>query len=603
MGSAARAILAGGLLAGLPAVCAEAAWIAATRTPQSGWTMLAGAIYLYPLVSAAFSIGFLPLTLVPSLRRKVGRAANWTAFSFGATLAAITGVVLRHRYGRDVLHEQPLGGFEEAASAVTALVLAVAGFVAARWLLAPKRLPGLIRLRWALLVWFLAIPVLQLLAPPFSSPTPPKAPPGNPERTPERANRPDIIYLMVDTLRADFVGAYGSVDTRTPAMDSLARDGILFEQMISAAPWTRPSVASQLTSWPPMRHGARHKASHIDSGAVSLAQVLTNGGYETLGFFNNGHVSASWGFARGFQGYETARRESHLGPFAGMHLSMVGRQVVRLIERSGLWTADGPTYLPAAELFTRARRILEARQEDSAPLFLFLHVYDPHDPYFEHPGDDRFTRAANEDPPPSERNQMRRLYAGEVEYLDEHLGHFLEWLRKTGRYDDTVIVLVADHGEEFQEHDHSWHGLSLYEEQIHVPFLLKPAGREPPAARHAALVSSLDIAPTLVSLVGLNPAEQWEGRVLVRDDELIDPMRSYVLSETDLENTALRAVRGKEEKLILSFGNHWHGYPEVEYFDLAEDPGEQNDRTAERPDRTAQLRKWLQAERGMSLAD
>ncbi len=589
-------MIVAGISAAIMAGFAEIVWIASVPGLPIFWSSLFSTLATYALCGFLLACPLAIARVSTNPGRLSLRPGAWEAGTFALVLLAICGVVLRHRYIRDLLHEGSLSLPANIAWIGAVVLCAGILFRLARPLFARRPIAGPVALPFVgLLAFALARPLLPV---PEAERTT-KAPTGNPR------NRPDILYIMVDTLRADALGSFGATPGNTPAMDALAADGIVFDQAISAAPWTRPSVASQLTSLHPVRHGARHKSSHIAEDAISLTQVLAANGYETVGFRNNGHLHGALGFARGFHRYESALAGVGAERWQPGNQSMVYRQFYNLTARLGEAKPKfGEYYAPAETLFELARRTIEERPGDAAPLFLFLHAYDPHDPYFDHSDQraDPILRTGNERPGNEQIERMQRRYHGEIEYLDQHLGRFLSWLAAQERYEETIIVLVADHGEEFQEHGHSWHGLSVYEEQIHVPLIVKPAGRALAGRRQSALVSSLDIAPTIVSLAGIPAPRSWEGQSLVADRELVAPERDFVSSETDLEGTLLRTARGEDEKLIVSRGNHWRQHPRAEFFDLADDPEERDERSASRPDRVQALEDWLRSERGIDLA-
>jgi arylsulfatase A-like enzyme len=225
---------------------------------------------------------------------------------------------------------------------------------------------------------------------------------------------------------------------------------------------------------------------------------------------------------------------------------------------------------------------------------------DPHDPYFAHPYDGTaVARVANQHPDPSQAEQMHRLYAGEIAYLDEHFGRLLAKLREQGRYDQTVIALVADHGEEFQDHGGWWHGLTLYDEQIHVPLLIKWARNDAPIRgdQRGEPARLIDVAPTLLARAGAAPPAAMQGRDLAA----LPPARRaapdrLVFAEEDHEGNVLRAVRTREWKWIEANAGNPRGLPPEQLFQLEQDPGERSDLREAHPERVAELREQAAAQ-------
>ena len=450
----------------------------------------------------------------------------------------------------------------------------------------------------------------------------------------DMADRPNVLVILVDTLRHDYIGAYGKRDIATPNMDALAADGILFEQAISQASWTRPSVASVFTSRIPSGHSTQVKAARLPDEVTTWAEQLGEAGVVTGGLAGNINVTETFNFN---QGFDTFQYEAPTYPFWGSE-SVFGltwyKVVLKLSERLLPGTRVEDYYQPAPVVFGDAKQFIEANS--NSRWFLWAHTMDPHDPYFEHPSINGsgtedwsgvgYARAGNEHPDPSDLPEMKRLYDEEVRYFDRELGVFIAWLKETGRYDNTVIVLHADHGEEFNEHDGFWHGTSLYDEAIRVPLLIKPAKGGPTGVRAPFQVNLIDVAPTVAGQLGVAPHDSWQGRDLipvvsgwVQDEaakaraaaeaeaaakaaleastneesdapaeaappapaEEPDPceLRTHPLdqpaiSEIDFEGNLVKSLRTRGYKFILAAPNSTRGLTERELFDVYNDPGE-----------------------------
>jgi len=218
--------------------------------------------------------------------------------------------------------------------------------------------------------------------------------------------------------------------------------------------------------------------------------------------------------------------------------------------------------------------------------FALLHYMDPHDPYFTHPYDGHgIARVENQHPPAELAVEMKELYAGEIAHMDESFGALVKKLRELGLYDDTLIVLTADHGEEFQEHGGWWHGTTLYNEQIAVPLITKfPRGVSMPS-RPSGIARLLDVAPTILSASGATKPEAWQGADLAAG---IPDVRA-AFAEEDHEGNIITAVRKGSIKLIRAQPDNPRGLPEVELFDVEGDPGEQRNLAAEREAEIADL--------------
>jgi len=393
---------------------------------------------------------------------------------------------------------------------------------------------------------------------------------------PALADRPNIVLVMVDTLRADHLSCYGG-PVHTPNLCSLAEHGGTRFLGFSHSSWTKPATATLLTSLLPSSHGVMSKPSSLSPDVEMISEVLRGSGYATGGIVSNINLASSFGFEQGYDEYH------YLGPdylFGAQESSskLILYQLLRVVFfklQPGLRVGD---FYQSGETVNQVAFDFLDRHVDSR-FFLFLHYMDPHDPYFAHPYDGTgVARAGNQHPDPSHAEEMHRLYRGEIEYTDARFGEFLAKLRELGIEDDTLIALVADHGEEFQEHGGWWHGTTLYEEQIAVPFLVK-------WSRHGGLgdgqgdgvaVRMLDVAPTLIARTGARPPASMQGIDLVERLSRRSERERLIYAEEDHEGNVLRAVRSGDWKWIEANEGNPRGLPTESLFNLAEDPGERD---------------------------
>ncbi len=392
------------------------------------------------------------------------------------------------------------------------------------------------------------------------------------------ANQPNVILIMADTLRADHLSCYGS-DLQTPNICSLAQDGGSRFEGFSAASWTKPATASLLTSLLPSSHNTMSKPSVLSPDVELISEVLKDRGYTTGGIASNINLAASFGFDQGYDEYH------YLGPdyLAGARESS-SKLVIYSIGRAVWFKLNkglrfGDFYQDSAVVNEVAFDWFERHADDR--FFLFLHYMDVHDPYFEHAADGSYTgtaiaRVSNQHPDESLAGEMHRLYNGEVEYLDRNIGRVLDRLKQLGLYDDTVIALVSDHGEEFYEHGGWWHGLTLYDEQIHVPLLIKWAKGRPhaPASSLAELARLLDVAPTLIAATGTRVPASMQGIDLMSEGSSRTQKDLEVYSEEDHEGNVLWSLRTKTMKMIESNAGNPRGLEETELYDMISDPNE-----------------------------
>jgi arylsulfatase A-like enzyme/Tfp pilus assembly protein PilF len=275
---------------------------------------------------------------------------------------------------------------------------------------------------------------------------------------------PNVVLVTIDTVRADHVGCYGAPDVQTPTMDTLASDGIVFDNAIAQVPLTLPSHAVILTGMYPFQNGVQDFTGRpLDKRFATVTQVFKARGYATGAVVSAFVLDQSWGLARGFDLYDDAfspEAYSQRGERAGM------------VERSGEVTVT---------------RALDWLNKTSRPFFLWLHLYDPHSPY---------------NPPEPYRDQYRtHPYDGEIAYADHELGRLITWLKGSRLYDNTLIVVLSDHGESLGEHGEKEHGFFVYKSTVRIPLIIKPpasAGLRP--GRVSRPVETVAVASTLLHL-------------------------------------------------------------------------------------------------------
>jgi choline-sulfatase len=357
-------------------------------------------------------------------------------------------------------------------------------------------------------------------------------------QAPKKANPPDVFLITIDTLRADHVHCYGYENIQTPALDGLAKDGVRFEQAFTPSPITNTSHTSILTGLLPSSHGVTDFAVPLAPSHPTLAELLKKTGYHTAAFIGAVILDSKTlapGLDRGFDFYdnfpERAPTKSRWG--------RVERRGTEVVQHAETWMSAHP----------------------AGSHFLWIHLYDPHDPY--------------EPPPPYSETYKDRLYDGEIAYADSALASFVGYLKKIGRYNNALIVVVGDHGEGLGEHHEDTHGIFLYDSTTHVPLIVKlPAQRDPDQVVKAQ-VRTTDILPTVVDWLGIPLPERLDGASLkpffdgARKDSVEQRDRT-AFGETDYPLrfgwAPLRSVRAEGFKFIEA--------PRPELYDLHADPGE-----------------------------
>jgi arylsulfatase len=335
----------------------------------------------------------------------------------------------------------------------------------------------------------------------------------------------NFVLVIVDTLRADHLGAYGYERATSPFMDRNAASGVLFRDVVSPSSWTLPAVASVLTSTYPGRHGADRLGTRFPREADDLASRLREAGYRTASFNTNPWLRRVFGFDDGFDDYYDQSRLSLRREMAGVRLKNL---VLRKLNK----IRDDPERLPRApEVTSRAERWL--RENGAGPFFLYLHYMDVHAPYLPvEPYRGRFCRGHRFDLPDHLlEHRFRHLkltgdmealehvidrYDEEILATDDSFGRLMRSLEGIGLSERTVVILTSDHGEEFYDHGGTRHSRTLYQEVVRVPLIvILPGGGRSPGRSVQARVSTLDVYPTILEMAGLPVPAHVAGESLV----------------------------------------------------------------------------------------
>ncbi len=348
------------------------------------------------------------------------------------------------------------------------------------------------------------------------------------------AGPPNLVLITIDTLRADHVSAYDSNSpVSTPALDSLARDGILFEDVSTSNPLTTPAHASLMTGTWPMRHGVRDFSGYrLDDQQVTLAEALKAAGYSTAAFVSAAVLDHRTGMAQGFDTYNDGF-DSFLAP--------------------GSTVAERP----GRETLQLANHWLESA---SSPFFLWIHLFEPHDPYL---------------PPEPFRSRFAgRPYAGEVAHTDALLSEFFQSLKSRELWDSSLVTVLSDHGEGLGEHGESRHGFFVYQSTMRIPWLIRLPGAEYRGKRVRQPSSIVDALPTILHALGVE-RRHWPPQLQgLSRFSAIRGTRSgggaiYLESMTPRHQfgwSSLKAWRQGKFKFVQA--------PRPELYDLQQDPAE-----------------------------
>jgi choline-sulfatase len=358
--------------------------------------------------------------------------------------------------------------------------------------------------------------------------------------SPTPSRRLNVLLVTLDTTRADRLGCYGYRAARTPVLDQLAAEGTRFDQAFSPVPITGPAHTSILTGLYPFEHGVRNNGDfYLADRFATLATALHAAGYRTAAFVSAFVLDRRYGLARGFDVYDDRQDNAD-----------AGTQVIALeAERRGDRTAAA--LCAWLDAYGRDR---------AAPFFAWLHLYDPHTPY-----------AA---PAPFGDEFAASPYDGEIAFVDAILASVMDKLRQMGLRDETLVVVVGDHGESLGEHDEETHGMFVYEGAVRVPFIAWRPGSVPAGVVRTP-VRLTDVAPTILDLVGRPGLSSASGRSLVTamtgaKDAPPVVYAETLLPELNMNWAPLRSVRDERWKLIEA--------PTPELYDLQTDPRERDNR-------------------------
>jgi arylsulfatase A-like enzyme len=349
--------------------------------------------------------------------------------------------------------------------------------------------------------------------------------------------RPNVIFISLDTLRADHVFCYNKIKKQTsPNIDKIAKEGYIFEKAYSTTSWTLPAHASMMTGLFPSSHNAdrsdqqtfRRPLNPLPQSAKTLAEVLSDNGYLTAGVISVPLLSSAFGMDQGFQYYDEKMDPFEDFKFLYLNEYSMLIKVLKFTKIINKDYADGQKRV--TEVNAKGLKWIENNKDRNEPFFFFLHYFEPHYVYEPpNPYDLRddgskidyflemetlnhglfsLSRSGIED--------LVTLYDGEIEYLDHHLGKLFDTLKQWGILDNTLLIITSDHGESFNEHEVWTHGNRLYQEQIHVPLIVRYPKLVP--ANHIDtknIVQLVDLMPTILDVLKIPIPEYIQGRSLL----------------------------------------------------------------------------------------
>ncbi len=381
----------------------------------------------------------------------------------------------------------------------------------------------------------------------------------------------NVLLISIDSIRQDYVGAYGDPGGVTPTLDALASHGVLFANAVSTTSWTLPAHMSLLTGQYPASHGVIGDGGSLPEEKTTLAEILRARGYRTGGFVSGPYLHRGYGFAQGFDVYEHCM---------GYDVAVKEDGRVANVVQANLRSHRGVTSPLIHEAVTKWLRKIPRQR----PFFLFVHYWDPHYDYLPPLPFDRYldpgytgrfrpegflqNKKINPQMPAADRRRLLDLYRGEIRYTDAWIRKLLRELEERGVLERTLVVVVGDHGEEFFDHGQKGHRNNLYEETLRAPLILSLRGVFDGGVVVNEAVSLIDVVPTVTAALGFASPNEAQGFPL-QEAGVGDGKRPGVFAE--LHHRFL-ALRGERWKSILDLESG-----DVSLYDLQGDPGEQRD--------------------------
>ena len=394
--------------------------------------------------------------------------------------------------------------------------------------------------------------------------------------------RPNVVLISIDSLRADHLGCYGYARRTSPSIDLLASEGVLFEVAVSSTSWTLPAHASLFTGLPDSIHGCTLNTTVLALERRTLAEALREAGYRTAGFWSAPYLDPRFGMGQGFDDYVDC---TGYGVVEEVPPGKAGEKAPGWIRRANTLSHADVTGPRVVENVTKW---LDSAAEQ--PFFLFIHMWDPHYDYLAPPPYDTMfdpdytgtmdggqtARDPKQRPPERDLQHLIALYDGEIAWTDHHVGALLDVLDERKLAERTIVVLTADHGEEFWEHGRFGHRSTLFDESIRIPLIIRQRGRLPAGRRVSELVRMVDIAPTILDLAGVKELPDIMGRSvapLLREDGASPGQ--IALSELVRRNAdrTLIGLRTRAWKLVAGSGSQ----ESIGLWDLRRDPAEERD--------------------------
>jgi len=368
---------------------------------------------------------------------------------------------------------------------------------------------------------------------------------------------PHVFIYLIDTLRADHLSCYGYKRKTTPFIDEFAKDSIIFKKCFATASWTKPAVASVLTGLYPNIHGAEEREDSLPSEVDTIAEILKSNKYYTIFLTTNGNVTDDFNFIQGIDTYKFRNDNKNSSKVINAEFFKIINEYPEIINK---------------------------------PIFAYLHTIDPHAPYLVQEPFAEFTwedksrakmafknsilfKKEHEGLNKEDINYIQSLYDCEILQNDHYFGEFIQFLKDKGLYENSMIILVADHGEQFDEHGFLFHGSTIYNEEIHVPLLIKFPHSKFSGIESNAIVTQVDIVPTILDYLSLESQNRTDGISLLSQIDKSDIERTIFIKEKiESFNFVGLIDTARQTKYIVHYNDK--SYSEIvsyEIFDIIND--------------------------------
>jgi len=380
----------------------------------------------------------------------------------------------------------------------------------------------------------------------------------------------NVILIVIDALRPDHLGFYGYERQTSPHIDALAQEGTVFKNCYSQATWSKPSVASMFTSLYGTMHGTVTYDGALPDEVTTLAEVLRSNGYITYGYVTNPHLKRLYNFDQGFDFFDEfpVRNTLYRAVLSELLLFKKMRERFRFPDRDSITVAN--------------RRILRwLKPYKNETFFMFIHYMDVHDPYQPpRPYDTMYPYIKGD-----KHSEEMSLYDGGIRFTDEHIGRLFAKLKSLGLYDKTLIIITADHGEAFGEHNNRKHGTTIYQEELKVPLIMRGPRFNSQGRVVEKQVRSIDIMPTVLDVLEIPCDIHLEGNSLLslldgENKQGVDPWKYIYIDHNQNNYFILKGIiEDNKWKYIVS---EQAGKGDVEtmvreeLFNIADDPLEKN---------------------------